>query len=88
MSASTIPVGDGQSMGYIVEYPDARFYGASEEHGHVDVTACVRKPQIGERVQVLPVHLCPCVNEHNEIVAHRAGRVEAVWPVLARGKVR
>ncbi len=67
MSASTIPVGDGQSMGFIVEYPDARFYGASEEHGHVDVTACVRKPQIGERVQVLPVHPCPCVNEHNEI---------------------
>jgi len=88
MSASTIPVGDGQSMGYIVEYPDARFYGASEEHGHVDVSACARKPQIGERVQVLPVHPCPCVNEHNEIVAHRAGRVEAVWPVLARGKVR
>ncbi len=62
-----------------------RFYGASEEHGHVDATACVRKPQIGERVQVLPVHLVPCVNEHNEIAAH-ARRVEAVWPVFTEAR--
>jgi D-serine deaminase-like pyridoxal phosphate-dependent protein len=75
-------------MGYIVEYPEARFYGSSEEHGHVDVSACAAKPQIGERVQVIPVHPCPCVNEHDEIVAIRKGRVEAIWPVLARGKIR
>ncbi|MSS70902.1 MAG: D-TA family PLP-dependent enzyme [Candidatus Latescibacteria bacterium] len=76
------------SMGHLVEYPDARFYGASEEHGHVDVSACAQKPEIGERVQVIPVHPCPCVNEHDELVAVRKGRVEAVWPIYARGKVR
>ncbi len=88
MSASTLQGPKGTSMGYIVEYPDAHFYGASEEHGHVDVSACAKKPQIGERVQVLPVHPCPCVNEHDEIVAVRNGKVEAFWPVHARGKVR
>jgi D-serine deaminase-like pyridoxal phosphate-dependent protein len=88
MSASTLQTPRGTSMGYLVEYPDAHFYGASEEHGHVDVTACAVKPEIGERVQVLPVHPCPCVNEHDEMVAVRAGVVEAVWPIYARGKVR
>ncbi len=88
LSASTLKVDQGESMGYIVEYPEARFYGASEEHGHVDVSACAQKPEIGERVQVLPVHPCPCVNEHDELVAVRKGRVEAVWPVHARGKIR
>jgi D-serine deaminase-like pyridoxal phosphate-dependent protein len=89
MSASTIPdPRGGVSMGYIVEYPDAHFYAWSEEHGHIDVSRCSRKPEIGERVQVLPVHPCPCVNEHDEIVAIRKGRVEAVWPVHARGKIR
>lgn len=88
MSASTIETERGTSMGYIVEYPDAHFYGASEEHGHVDVSACAQKPEIGERVQVLPVHPCPCVNEHDEIVAVRNGRVEAIWPIYARGKIR
>ncbi len=40
MSASTFQAPHGTSMGYIVQYPDARFYGSSEEHGHVDVSAC------------------------------------------------
>lgn len=88
MSASILQTPKGPSIGYIVEYPDAQFYSFSEEHGHVDVSACTQKPQIGERVQVLPVHPCPCVNEHDAIVATRQGRVEAVWPVLARGKIR
>jgi D-serine deaminase-like pyridoxal phosphate-dependent protein len=88
MSASILKTDQGDSIGYIVEYPEARFYAFSEEHGHVDVSACAQKPQIGERVQVLPVHPCPCVNEHDELVAVRKGLVEAVWPVLARGKIR
>ena len=87
-SASVLTTEAGPSMGHLVEYPDARFTGASEEHGHVDVSACASRPRIGERVQVLPVHPCPCVNEHDEIVAVRAGRVVARWPVHARGRVR
>ena len=79
---------DGPSMGYIREYPDARFRGASEEHGMVDVSACSERPSIGERVRVIPGHVCPCVNEHDEMVAVRDGKVEAIWPILARGKVR
>ena len=88
MSASLLAMPWGNSMGYIVEYPDARFQGFSEEHGHVDVSHCAQKPQIGERVQILPVHPCPCVNEHDELVAVRKGEVEAIWPVYARGKIR
>ena len=88
LSASTLQTPKGSSMGYVVEYPDAYFYGASEEHGHVDVSLCARQPQIGERVTVLPVHPCPCVNEHDELVATRGGEVLAVWPVYARGKIR
>jgi D-serine deaminase-like pyridoxal phosphate-dependent protein len=82
-------VEDGvRNMGYVVEYPDARLSGASEEHGHLDVSRCERKPEIGERVQVLPIHPCPCVNEHDVLVAVRGGTVEAVWPVHARGRIR
>lgn len=88
LSASTLKTDKGDSIGYIVEYPDAHFYGFSEEHGHVNIAACAKKPAIGERVTVLPVHPCPCINEHDELVAVRNGQVEAVWPILARGKIR
>lgn len=88
LSAEARDVDGSRSMGYVVEYPDARLGSCSEEHGQLDLSACDRKPSIGERVQVLPVHPCPCVNEHDVMVAVRGGEVEAVWPIHARGKIR
>ena len=78
----------GGLLGHVVEYPEARLSGASEEHGHLDVSRCDPKPRIGERLEIIPVHPCPTFNEHDEIAAVRGGRVEAVWPVEARGCIR
>ncbi len=41
--------------------------------------------RLGDTLQVVPGHCDPTVNLHDHLVAHRAGRVEAVWPVDARG---
>ena len=48
--------------GYIVEYPEAVITRLSEEHAQINITACGRGPQLGERVTVIPNHICPCVN--------------------------
>jgi D-serine deaminase-like pyridoxal phosphate-dependent protein len=48
--------------GYVLEYPEARITRLSEEHGQVDIRACRGSPQLGERVTVIPNHICPCVN--------------------------
>ncbi len=71
--------------GLILEYPDAHFYALSEEHGHVDFSACEHKPQIGERVTVIPNHCCVVSNLFNQMVGVRNGTVETVWNVAARG---
>jgi D-serine deaminase-like pyridoxal phosphate-dependent protein len=73
--------------GLILEYPEARFYGMSEEHGHVDFSTCAHKPEIGERVTVVPNHCCPVVNLFNQLVGVRDGVPEVVWDVAARGKL-
>ncbi len=73
---------------YVKEYPEARIYGQSEEHGHMDVSLCPRKPAVGERLTVIPNHACGTVNLHDELIGVRNGKVEAVWPILARGKIR
>ena len=73
---------------HIVEYPNARIYSQSEEHGHVDVSACDPKPRIGERLTVIPNHACGTSNLHDAAVFHRGGVVEAVWQVQARGRIR
>jgi D-serine deaminase-like pyridoxal phosphate-dependent protein len=79
---------NARGFGRIVEYPDAAITGFSEEHGMVDLSACARKPQIGEVVRVIPNHCCVVTNMMDEIYAARSGVVEAVYPVAARGKVR
>jgi D-serine deaminase-like pyridoxal phosphate-dependent protein len=73
--------------GQLLEYPEAHFYAQSEEHGHVDFSKCARKPEIGERVTVVPNHCCVVNNLFNRIVGLRQGEVEVVWPVAARGAV-
>jgi D-serine deaminase-like pyridoxal phosphate-dependent protein len=73
--------------GMILEYPEADFYGMSEEHGHVGFGACPRKPEIGERVTVVPNHVCPVSNLFDEVVSARDGEVEVRWSVAARGTV-
>ena len=74
--------------GYICEYPDAKIYALSEEHGHVDFSACANKPEIGERVTVIPNHCCTVTSMFDEVVGARDGQVEVIWQVTARGTVR
>lgn len=83
-----LPAGDGLGFGYVKEYPEARIFELSEEHGHVDVSACEKKPAIGERLTVIPNHCCDTVNLNDQLIGIRRGEVEVVWPILARGKTR
>lgn len=73
--------------GLILEYPKARFYAMSEEHGHVDFGACPQKPQVGERVTVIPNHVCPVSNLFNQVHLVRRGEVIETAEVAARGTV-
>ena len=77
-------------LGHIVEYPEARLYRLSEEHGYADFSAHPdsERPQVGDVLTVVPNHICTTVNMYNWIVGARNGRVEVVWPVAARGRVR
>jgi D-serine deaminase-like pyridoxal phosphate-dependent protein len=78
----------GKGFGLVLEYPEAVIVKLSEEHGMVDFSACPARPAIGERMRLLPNHACVVTNLHDDIVAHRRGVVEAVWPLWARGKTR
>ena len=77
-----------KGFGRIVEYPEAEITGFSEEHGMVNLSASTKKPQVGEVVSVIPNHCCVVTNMMDEIYGVRGGKVEVVWPVAARGKVR
>ena len=73
--------------GHIVEYPEAFIGKLTEEHAQVDVSRCVPRPRVGERVTVIPNHICPVVNLHDTAWWHEADGSLQVLPIDARGKL-
>jgi len=65
---------------------ESRVLRLSEEHGVVGVVPG-ESFRVGDRVQVIPNHACVVSNLQDKVYAVRKGRVEAEWPVAARGKV-
>jgi len=59
----------------------------SEEHGVIEAEGAARL-KVGQKVRVLPNHICPVVNLFNEVIAIRNGMVEVVLPVEARGRLQ
>lgn len=74
--------------GLIREYPDAVIAKLSEEHGHVDLSACRgARPVVGERVTIIPNHVCVVTNLFDQVHLHRSGHNVEIATVDARGRV-
>jgi len=60
----------------------------SAEHATLELAAPSDTPRIGDRVEFIVGYSDMTVHLHEEIVAHRGGRIEAIWRVAARGKLK
>jgi D-serine deaminase-like pyridoxal phosphate-dependent protein len=76
------------TFGHVVEAPDARFHKMNEEHGYVDLTHTSQEFSVGDRVHVIPNHICVAVNLHEQVYGVRGETVEEIWRVDARGKLQ
>jgi D-serine deaminase-like pyridoxal phosphate-dependent protein len=76
------------TFGHITEAPGARFHKMNEEHGFVDLAHAGREFAIGDRVHVIPNHICVAVNLHEKVYGLRGDNVEQVWKVDGRGKLQ
>lgn len=72
--------------GHVIEYPDAKITKLSEEHGQVEIINCDRKPIVGERVTVIPNHICPCVNLRDKVWWFEPGEPLQQLVIDARGR--
>ncbi len=87
--SSDRPANDsGLPLGRLVEAPGARFHKMNEEHGFVDISNAGRDFHLGERVRMIPTHICVAVNLHEKMYGVRGETVERVWQVDARGKLQ
>jgi D-serine deaminase-like pyridoxal phosphate-dependent protein len=80
--------GDGRGYGMIKADPEAELDHLSEEHGHLNINHSLHKYRVGERLTIIPNHICSTVNMHNRIYGVRGEQVETVWEVAGRGKVQ
>jgi len=64
--------------------PDLAYVKAADEHG-VLATPRADSPALGDVLMLVPGHCDPTVNLYDELVCYRGERVEAVWPIAARG---
>jgi len=62
---------------------DVEYLKASDEHGVIADPGNVLR--LNDRLRLIPGHCDPTVNVHDWLVGVRNGRVEALWPVTARG---
>lgn len=71
--------------GWVVGRPDIRVDRLSEEHG-VLTMAPGAQIQVGDRLEIIPNHVCPAVNLFDQMWGVRAGQVIGPIPIEARGK--
>ncbi|MFN0165336.1 MAG: alanine racemase [Bryobacteraceae bacterium] len=75
-------------FGRVVEAPECVFHSMNEEHGYVDIRKAGREFTVGDKVTVIPNHVCVAVNLHEHLYGVRNGEVEVVWKVEGRGKLQ
>ncbi len=76
------------TFGHIVEASEAVFTKMNEEHGYLDVRRAERSFSVGDRLRVIPNHICTAMNLHEAVYGVRGEVVEQIWKVEARGKLQ
>ncbi len=76
------------TFGHLIGAPGARFFKMNEEHGYIDLRACERNFAIGDRVRIIPNHVCAAMNLHERVYGIRGDEVIETWDVEGRGKLQ
>ena len=95
LKASSVDSG----MPAVYKRTDLKYVKASDEHGVIKIgsqhglssSAKISDAttghglQLGDKLMLIPGHCDPTVNLYDEIICVRGGKVEAIWPISARG---
>jgi D-serine deaminase-like pyridoxal phosphate-dependent protein len=78
--------GAGGGYGAVLDRPEVLVSGLSEEHGILDLGQTDWRPRVGDRVRVVPNHVCVSVNLQEQVWCLTDSVMRCRWPVLARGR--
>lgn len=82
LKASSVDSG----MPRVADADGVEYVKASDEHGVLRLNGA-KGYAVGDKLKLIPGHCDPTVNLYDDYVCVRNGRVEAIWPITARGAV-
>jgi D-serine deaminase-like pyridoxal phosphate-dependent protein len=68
--------------------PSVREMKLSAEHAKMDLAEPSTVPEVGDKIEFIVGYSDTTVHLHEEIVGVRDGRIEAVWRVAGRGRIK
>ena len=74
-------------MPWVFGMPDVEYVRAADEHGKLILKDPGLVLSLGTKIRLIPGHCDPTVNLYDWYVGYRGTRVEALWPIAARGAV-
>jgi len=73
-------------FGELLDRPEVVVRAMSEEHGILDLSGTSWRPRVGERVRIIPNHVCIVTHLFDEVAGLRNSQVVERWAVGARGR--
>jgi 3-hydroxy-D-aspartate aldolase len=70
----------------VIGEPGMDYNAGSDEFGVITFKESSRTYKIGDRLELIVPHCDPVVNLYDQMYGIRKDRVEAIWPITARGK--
>jgi D-serine deaminase-like pyridoxal phosphate-dependent protein len=78
----------GKGFGLVKEDPEAVLDALNEEHGYLDISRSGRPYRVGEKLTIVPNHICATINLHDEVCFARRETLRQTCRVAARGRLR
>ena len=78
--------GSAEGFGCVEDRREIVVQTMSEEHGILDLSRSDWRPRVGERVRIIPNHVCIVVHLADIVYGRRDAAVVSSWPVAARGR--
>jgi D-serine deaminase-like pyridoxal phosphate-dependent protein len=70
---------------WVIGEPGFEYDAGSDEFGMIRYEKAERSYKVGDKLELIVPHCDPVVNEYDQLYAMRKDRVDAVWPISARG---
>jgi D-serine deaminase-like pyridoxal phosphate-dependent protein len=86
LASDVLLSGERENFGYVQDHPEVILEDLSEEHGHL-VIPDDSPIWVGDRLRIIPNHICPCINLQDHVFLVSGDQVIDRWKVAARGMV-